>query len=410
MTATFLAMLVVTLALLFPLTTSFCVLTHAVTRKASYRCSLHLKMAKIKQAPSREFRSRKRYNKWTRMIRRLEEYHAIHGHSRISSTEDPELHKWIYKIRNNYRHQMEDPRSTKGPRLSADKLQALQKCQFPWNARQETWRIKYQELCEFHEQHGHCRVPISSQNNKLGVWVRNQRREYKHLQEGKNTTLSQERLDLLHQLSFFGDLKSYQEMWEVRMEELKDFYKVHNHSNVPQDYEENYSLGQWVMNLRTQYKRYLAGLSTILTKARIADLQALDFRWNLRSYNWYSMFERLKQHSVQNDGNMDNLDYVLHIWVIKQRHMYQQRMQNLTQTMTDKRIQALEEIPGFSWRGRAAANRGPSVDNWAKLLAGIRQKGITPDMPPRQPTRADFEQEKDVYTQEDLLELWYQEE
>jgi hypothetical protein len=413
MTAPFLAFLVLTLALLLPHTYSFYISTHSGIKHASH-CSF-LEMARIKQAPSIEQRTRQRYNKWPRMIRRLEEYHAVHGHSRVSPDIDPVLHKWTLKVRSNYRHQIENPESTRGPRLSADKLEALARLEFPWNAHEHAWRIRYKELCEFHGQHGHCRVPSDANNRQLAVWVSNQRREYRHMLQGLNTTLTQQRLEMLERISFFHDFQTYQDIWDLRLEELKDFYNVHNHSNVPEDYVDNYSLGQWVMNQRTQYKRFLAGLPTSLTPTRIAALEVLDFRWNLQSYNWFSMLEQLRQHSAQNEGTLDNLDYDLQIWLIKQRHLYQRKMQNRTSSLTDKRIEALEEIPGFSWTGRTASNRGPSVDDWTRLFEGIREKGITPDMPPKQhwfegQTR-DFQEEiKEIWTEKDLLELWNQEE
>ena len=412
MTAPFLAMTILMLALLLLTTSSFYISSYSETRHARHHSSLE--MARIKQAPSIEQRTRRRYNKWPRMIRRLEEYHTVHGHSRVSSSIDPVLHKWTLKLRNNYRHQIEDANSTRGPRLSADKRAALERLEFPWNAQEDAWRVRYKELCQFHSKHGHCRVPSDERHRQLAVWASNQRQQYRYLLQGQNTTLSQERLDMLEQISFLDDFQTYQEVWNLRLEELKEFYTLHNHTNVPEDYIDNYSLGQWVMNQRTQYKRFLAGLPTCLTPARIAALEVLDFRWNLLSYNWFTMLQRLKQHSSAHDGNLDNLDYDLRIWVIKQRHLYRQRMQNRTSPLTDKRIKALEQIAGFAGRERAASNHGPSVDDWAKLFAGIREKGITPDMPPKKhwfegQTR-DFQEEmKEIWTEEDLLDLWNQE-
>lgn len=327
------------------------------------------------------------------------------------------MYKWTLKLRNNYRHQILNASSTGRPRLSQDKLEALERLDFPWFPQEQDWKARYRELCEFHAQHGHCRVPMESGSaqRQLAVWASNQRRFYRDLQQGKNTTLTPERVDLLERISFFHDFPTRQDVWDLRMQELEDFYKLHNHSNVPADYDENFSLGQWVMNIRTQYKLYLAGLPTTLTASRIAALEALDFRWNMDEFRWFSMLQRLKQHHAQHDGNLDNLDYDLHIWVITQRHLYQRKLQNRTSSLTDKRIEALEKIEGFSWKGRAKANRGPTADDWSKLFEGIRQKGITPDMPPKQHwfegQNRDFEEEsKDVWTEEDLLELWNQEE
>ena len=413
MASPFAGMVLFLLVLLLSTSTSFPILSHFIIRHGFSR-SKALKMAKLKELPTEQQRTRKRYKTWPRMIQRLEAYHAEHGHSRVSAAVDPQLHKWIQSIRYNYRHQIQDPSSTKRPRLSADKLKALERLDFSWNLQEEAWRIRYQEICEFRDKHGHCRVPMEGNHTKLAVWSNNQRRCYRHWIQGKNSTLTQDRIDLLERISFFDDFQSYQDVWNLRMAELKEFYKQHNHSNVPHDYEDNYSLGQWVMNLRTQYKRYLAGLPSILTTSRIAALELLDFRWNMDAFKWFQMLERLKQHSETHEGSLENLDDDLHIWVITQRHAYQRKLQNCTSPMTDKRMQALEAVPGFSWRGRKPPNNGPTVDDWIKLFEGIREKGITPDMPPKQHwfegQSREFELDtKEVWTEEDLLELWNRE-
>ena len=61
--------------------------------------------------------------------------------------------------------------------------------------------------------------------------------------------------------------------------------------------------------------------------------------------------------------------------------------------------------------GSFPSENGPSVDDWTKLFEGIRKKGITPDMPPDLPPwlKQMEESDKDVWTEEDLLDLWNQE-
>lgn len=347
------------------------------------------------------------------MIQRLEQYYDKHGHSRVSPEQDPQLHKWTVKLRNNYRHQAEldsTPSSTRGrgPLLSSDKLKTLERLEFPWSLHEHSWKRRFQQLCEFRNAHGHCRVPFEGpqSNKQLAIWVANQRREHRRLLQGENSTLTEERQSLLQNISFFDDFTTFQDVWDLRMEELQDYFEANNHTNVPHDYEDNYALGQWVMNLRTQYKRYLAGLPTCLTPSRIAALEVLDFCWNMDAQRWFTMMERVKRAS-QHDVNLDN---DLQLWIIKQRHLYQRKLQNRTSSMTDIRIKALEEISNWSWKGRDSSNSGPTVDDWTKLFEGIRQKGITPDMPPELPPwfegRRVEQQPKEIWTEQDLLNLW----
>jgi hypothetical protein len=332
------------------------------------------------------------------MIRQLEAFYEQHGHSRVSRQQDPVLNRWVVLVRNNYRQ---------GKGLSEQRLQQLELVKFCWNAHEDIWKMRYEQLCDYQNQHGHCRVV----DGKLAVWVRNQHREYRYYCEGKKTTLSSERLEALRAIDFFKDLPTNDQVWQLRFDELKEFHDKYNHSNVPEDYTANYSLGQWVMNQRTQYKRSLEGLSTSLTPTRIASLETLDFRWNVHTHHWLDMLELLRKHAAQH-GHLENLTPNLHIWLIKQRHLYQRKLQGRSSPLTENRIQALEEVPGFSWSGRSASNRGPTADDWAKLFAGMREKGIRPGMRPKQHWFEGvnrFQDEiKETWTEEDLLELWNQ--
>jgi hypothetical protein len=340
------------------------------------------------------------------MIQRLEEYHKQHGHSRVSPRQDLTLYKWTIKLRNNYHPNSSRQRRR---RLSREKLQALERLDFVWSLHEDSWNAKFQQLHQYKEIHGHVCVPLHNPETKqLAVWVSNQRREYRHFLKNRNSTLTPERLHLLESIGFFGNFTTHQDVWNLRFQQLQDYYSINNHSHVPHDYSENYALGQWVMNLRTQYKYYLAGLPSSLTPARIAALEALDFSWNRNAQKWFSMLERLKQAYTTDTPLEDDLRQ----WVIIQRHLYHCKSQNKTSSMTEERIAALEAIPNFEWKGRASSQNGPSADDWARLFEGIRNKGITPDMPPDLPPWLQQREEaaKEVWTEEDLLDLWNQEE
>ena len=78
-------------------------------------------------------------------------------------------------------------------RLSRDKWQALERLDFPWSLQEEKWNDKFQQLCRFKETHGHFRVPLLQEDEttrQLAVWVNNQRRQYRHLRQGRNSTLT----------------------------------------------------------------------------------------------------------------------------------------------------------------------------------------------------------------------------
>jgi len=62
--------------------------------------------------------------------------------------------------------------------LPEERVKLLEEIGFNWRADRErqSWNVRYEDLMEFKELHGHCDVPLRySVNPSLGVWVANQR-------------------------------------------------------------------------------------------------------------------------------------------------------------------------------------------------------------------------------------------
>jgi hypothetical protein len=377
---------------------------------------------------------------WEHNLARLKKFHQLHGHSLVTEhSGDARLFQWTKSIRRNYRHQAlsllsnneesssiavssnynnSDSSNSKiissnRPRLPEEKLQVLLDLDFPWDIQSSIWDGRYRDLQLYHTQHGHCRVaPTNDQFPRLGVWVRNQRREYKKLEKGEKSTLTSYRLQALRDLEFEW-YRSHKDAWESRYQELSKYYEHHGHSNVPEDYVDNSKLGQWSMNQRTAYRRYAKGEPTALTDDRIQLLEEIDFRWNLRDHQWHTMKERLKEYYEQygnvsiSTGDKANTD--LRGWKILQRYHYHRQKAGLPSPMTEKRIEAMEtSIPEFSWK--AFPGSGPSSADWSNLFGAMRDKGIQPGARPKQhwfeginPQKIDV---KNTYTDSELLSLW----
>ena len=272
----------------------------------------------------------------------------------------------------------------------------------------------YRELCAFKAAYGHCRVS-TRKNRKLGVFVQNQRREYRRLLAGNKTTLTSDRIQKLVAVGFEW-YRSHDVAWSERYNDLLDFFERNGHCNVPEDYAENFQLGQWCMNQRTAYRFVQQGKPTGLTLERIRKLEAINFTWSYRELQWRSKYERLQQyqqvhgHIRIKTSDMEVTD--LRKWLTLQRYFYNRRtISNGTSALTKERIEALESIPEFTWRAQRGS--GPSKADWSELFVAIRQRGIQPG------TRAKkhwfdgmnrFEKEvKSIWTDEDLVELWNQE-
>lgn len=70
-----------------------------------------------------------------------------------------------------------------------------------------TWRKHYNELILYESEHGHCLVPQNFKpNQKLGLWVMQQRRQYTLQQNGKKSSLNamvgKKRIALLEDIGF----------------------------------------------------------------------------------------------------------------------------------------------------------------------------------------------------------------
>ena len=392
----------------------------ATTRQVSYITTL---------------RHRPRIGKWHRMISDLTAFREEKGHSLITAKDVEEderwaqLYRWTTSVRRNYGHQVLESRprrtsashmNTKRHKLPRGKLRQLQRLEFCWDVQSLSWERRYNQLLLFYTEHGHSRVPANYPNG-LGVFVRNCRREYRRFEEGEPSTLTVDRLNKLFAVDFVW-AKSREESWENRYLELQEFYREHGHSNVPEHYPGNPSLGSWCMNQRTYYSRRCLGEMTSLTEERIHLLEDVGFVWNYRQYKFDQTLNRLsnfyQEHGHIRIPTNDTQNEDLRYWITFQRYYYHHRQRDLESDgvssvpLTEERIQAIESaIPDFNWRARGSKD-GPSSQDWAKLFDEMRKKGLRPDAPMKQhwfegvnPFTVNV---KDTWTDEDLMALWNQ--
>eukprot|EP00546_Thalassionema_frauenfeldii_P014664 CAMPEP_0178929028 /NCGR_PEP_ID=MMETSP0786-20121207/20299_1 /TAXON_ID=186022 /ORGANISM="Thalassionema frauenfeldii, Strain CCMP 1798" /LENGTH=432 /DNA_ID=CAMNT_0020605093 /DNA_START=153 /DNA_END=1451 /DNA_ORIENTATION=+ len=340
----------------------------------------------------------RRYN-WNSKIEELRAFYEKNGHTLVSFRDNADLAKWCSQLRSsrkNGRH-----------RFTEEELKCLANIGFVWDLDAYKWNKAFEELCTFRSIHGHCCVPTS--HPTLGNWVRNQKNRYRELLKGKTSGMSPERFEALSAIGFWESFETNADRWNQRFRELTEFYDNFGHSNVPADYAENYQLGQWVMNQRDHFKRYVAGFSSPLSERRIASLESLDFHWNRNSHDWYQMYERLKAFS-QKHGSIqipseDTANADLRLWLYQQRYQHQRKLENRTSTMSDERQKDLEKIPHLVWRD-PASKEGPSVNDWEDLFEGFRKEDVA-----KVAGVADFwfERSDNLDTRnEDVVDLWNQ--
>jgi len=208
---------------------------------------------------------------------RLEEFRVfrqIHGHCRVPSKypKNPSLGKWVSKMRSEFKKRENGQQSS----LTVERIAELNNLGFEWvlgrghrSSNLPIWKLRLEELREFHQIHGHCRVPQRyPQNPSLGKWVSKMRSEFQKRENGKESSLTDGRIATLNNLGF--DWVVY-EAWEIRLQKLREFRQTNGHCRVPQKYPQNPSLGHWVASMRRR--------KSSLTVERIAALNNLGFDW-----------------------------------------------------------------------------------------------------------------------------------
>ena len=180
------------------------------------------------------------------------------------------------------------------------------------------WNYMFDQLREFHRQHGHTIVPqdYRIQGSPLGKWVMTQREQ---------RLLTSERRSLLNSIDFCWNAQVAR--WNEMFAQLKAFKARHGHTNVPLG---SSPLGLWVGNQRSRRSRP--------NPERCAMLNSIDFCWNAHDAQWDEMFSQLKAFKVEHGHTNVPRDTPLGRWVKNQRIR-----------CTDEERRALLDSIGFDW-------------------------------------------------------------
>jgi len=198
----------------------------------------------------------------------------------------------------------------------------------------KAWNERLEELKQYKQVNGNCKVKRNYVNQQLANWVHNQRNKY------KNGTLSNEQTDHLNGIGFEWEVKKQdnEQYWDERFEELKQYEEQNGHCNVPREYKHNKQLGKWVARQRTYGVRKN-------TEEQISRLNSIGFKWVL-TVSWDERVEELKQYKQDNgDCNVpQHYEANPHLgkWVSNKRTAYKNG------TLSKEHICLLEDI-GFNW-------------------------------------------------------------
>ena len=196
---------------------------------------------------------------WEEMYLALCEFKNENGHCFVPRNflGNTKLSRWL----NNQRE-----RCKKGT-ITDEQLERLKVVGFGQYSKDAVWEERFQELCDFAKEKGHCNVPQSHlENPPLGTWVGNMRHRKKRL--------SPEQLSRLEEIGFVWN--SVIATWEKQFAEVLKYKEENGHCDVPDTRGENGKLGAWVASQRCRYKE------GVISSEKIGRLEGIGFRWRIK--------------------------------------------------------------------------------------------------------------------------------
>ena len=161
--------------------------------------------------------------------------------------------------------------------ITPHRIKLLDELDFVWNAQEEAWRRQMKLLSKFHSEYGHCNVQLNNPDYpKLGLWVKEQRRHYMLMKQGRPSHMTLDRYRQLSELDFCYD--THESTWQHRLAELEEFKRNHGNCVVSSN-NANSKLAVWVHHQRRQYKKLLLGLPSHMSQDRMKALNDIGFVW-----------------------------------------------------------------------------------------------------------------------------------
>jgi len=233
-------------------------------------------------AAAKPIKPKKKDIKWMDTLRQLKEYRKVHGDCLVPRGFDsnPRLASWVAEQRKQFKLLSDGKQSS----ITLERISLLNEIDFAWNAQEAAWSRNMNDLKQFRAKHNHCHVPLNHPEfPKLGLWVKEQRRHYTLLKQGKvkQSHMTIERANALDEIGFCWD--THEATWLERLKELTEYKRKYGTCIVPTSYAENPKLGTWVHHQRRQYKKHQEGKPCHITEARIKALDELDFVWRPRA-------------------------------------------------------------------------------------------------------------------------------
>jgi hypothetical protein len=210
-------------------------------------------------------------SRWDDMFKLLLEFKKKHEHFNIPcgcGNENGKLGIWAINRRIDYRAY----KRTNGQKGDPERMKRLESIGlvddlttgYEKGSLNEIWYGMYSQLLEFKQKNGHVKVPQHyNENPKLGMWVKERRRNYREYKRTDGKKGNPERMKCLESIGLVDDITTgYAKevfkvgRWYDMYTQLLEFKEKHGHVKVPQRYSENPKLGRWVTKQRSAYREY----------------------------------------------------------------------------------------------------------------------------------------------------------
>lgn len=178
---------------------------------------------------SKNIREEEHELKWDHYFTAISTYKRDNGDLDVIKEDNSDLFSWVQRQHQEYLKISEG----KPSRLTLERVQKLTDIGFVFQQRKQSvrWDERIQQLKRFRQKHGHLQIP--KRDPELGVFVNRQRYEYTKMMAGKQSSLTEERFNVLQDLGFVWQAgkkpkPTQKKSWEERYQELIE-YKGKNH-------------------------------------------------------------------------------------------------------------------------------------------------------------------------------------
>lgn len=288
---------------------------------------------------------------WYKAYEELREFHSTHAHSDVPySFPNKRLVRWVTNQRQNF----------KKASMTQERIDSLDSLDFTWEARL-AWESRFEELASFYNSHGHLKIRLESDASHLDLvrFVSAQRHQYRLRDSGKNSTMTEERLEALKSIGFQFEPTGRNSWpnfeWKDRFQELKQFRAHNGHVDVSEN--DDPDLHSWV---HKQIENHLAGRLDDGKYKILKDLGVKAERQYCKSRKaqsasdtkWDKQFKELKDYATSQGDCKVPQHYKqnpkLGLFVKNQRRQHKLMKLGEKSSMTEERLEKLQSI-GFVW-------------------------------------------------------------